>query len=255
MIMTKNRKELSSLDTTQQLNKQKQMQAEIDRLNNILKLFIYSTSHDLRAPILSIKGLVNLIQNNHSGSKNEHYFQLINQVIDKHDLNLQNYREFLQISDIELNAEEINFEALADEAFTSMKHLDLKNEIRKSLVIKSPGYRFRTDVSHLKIIIQNLVSNALKFQRPSEKNKLIRINVEINDQQCTLEVCDNGIGIDHATEQYMFDMFYRGNNGNHGSGLGLYIVRKLVKNMKGYINFERKPNKISCFKVILPNII
>lgn len=253
--MSRNQKSSYSIDLRIQQQKQKQMQAEIDRLNNVLKLFIYSTSHDLRAPIMSIKGLVNLMQKDPAAKQNEHYLQLIHQVIDTHDLCLQNYREFLQISDIELNAEIVNFEELINESYHSLKYLDSNKNIKKLLEIRSNDYPFKTDLSYLKIIIQNLVSNAIKFQKKNEPEKYIKAVIEVNQRQCCIEIIDNGISIDTETEQKMFNMFYRGDNGNHGSGLGLYIVRKLLQNMNGYIVFDQKCANFKSFKVILPNLI
>lgn len=232
---------------------QKSMKEEIEKLNKLLNLFIYSTSHDLRGPILTIKGLTKLIKNEISQGQVDLYLDLINRVIENHELCLQNYREMLSESKNIYQSQQVDFKELVECALQSLEYLDKNNEVTKILKITSSEKPFKADPAYLKVILQNLISNALKFHRNGENNKWLEIEIDINNTQCVIMVKDNGIGINHETELKMFDMFYRGTDRNHGPGLGLYIAKKLVKSMNGNVFLDRQTYPITCFRVELPN--
>ena len=98
-------------------------------------------------------------------------------------------------------------------------HVILKNhtslDILKILKITSSENPFHADPAYLKVILQNLISNALKFHRDGEESKWLEIEIDVRSSHCVIMVKDNGIGINRETELQMFDMFYRGTDKNY----------------------------------------
>ena len=232
--------------------KEEQLQAEVENLYGILELFTYSTSHDLRSPIATVEGLINLIEMEEDPSKVKHYVSLIKQSVYKQDYLLQNITDLLKNERMPLKNTLVDVRQLVEEVLSDLDFLDPREEIEKIIYI-APQAPVCLDRIRLKTILHNLLSNALKFQHTDKREKHVIVGVESNPQHIILSIEDNGIGIKNENREQVFDMFYRATSHNHGAGLGLYIARRTVQKMGGNIRFCERQQRGIRVLIELPN--
>jgi signal transduction histidine kinase len=116
------------------------------------------------------------------------------------------------------------------------------------------GKIINTDPSRFKIILSNLFSNAIKFQKKiSEQSPCLSVSISTGNDKLKLMVADNGEGIQPEMKEKIFDMFFRGNSKAYGSGLGLYIAKESAIKLGGSISVESEYGKGTTFVLELPN--
>ena len=110
-----------------------------------------------------------------------------------------------------------------------------------------------TDTERLKLLLNNLISNAFTFMDLGKNNHTIKVSILICQYNYELKVTDNGIGIEKDKLDKIFDIFYRGSELSNGVGLGLYMTRNIVTDLNGDIRIKSKKGKGTTFKIKLPN--
>lgn len=237
-------------------SKLKQQNIELRKLNHELDRFTYSASHDLRAPLASIKGLTYLYFRSHDNTEKDTFIENIDRSANRLDEFLQEILHYSRNQNLDLDPELADFNEVLNETLDSLSHLDSNGNVEKSVIVNTKG-KFYTDINRLKIVLSNLISNAIKYSKPvceSGMKSFVHIKVSGNHQKVTISVKDNGMGIEQKHIYNIFDMFYRATDLNNGSGLGLYIVHETVQKMGGRISVESAPRHGSEFKVTLPNL-
>ena len=244
-------------DVTEQVNAETELirfNAELKKTNEELDRFVYSTSHDLRAPLKSMLGLIHITKNNVNLEDVELYDRL--QMLDDSVLKLDNFIEnilnYSKNSRTDLNLEEINFEKLVCEIKESHKFIHLTNKLNFQVSVNSKG-KFVSDNTRLNIVFNNIISNAIKYSDTSKETSFVNISISYNSTNAIIVIEDNGIGIADNNKQKVFDMFYRGTSLSTGSGLGLYIVKETIEKLGGKINLESKFNKGTKFIIEITN--
>lgn len=225
---------------------------ELKKLNSELDRFVYSASHDLRAPLSSILGLIAVARMDQHKNVEE-YLSLIEKSIHKLDGFIRDIIDFSRNSRTDLVTEPIHFQSMIEEIVDELKYMDERGDIEKSIEVNGTGV-FYSDKKRLAIVLRNLISNAYKYHRPYAANRFLKVEVRYDEASATVKVVDNGIGIASEHLPFIFNMFYRGTETNKGSGLGLYIVKETVEKIKGNITVESKVDKGTTFKLILPSI-
>jgi PAS domain S-box-containing protein len=224
----------------------------LTKVNKELDNFVYSASHNLRAPLTSLMGLINLLKLE-SARPNELYKicgmmenslhrldGFIRDIID----HSRNSRLFMQFIEVDIKA--LIYGVLEEfSLLEDYKQIDVDVNIRQ----ESPLY---TDPARLRIVFRNLISNAIRYQNKVQPPQ-ITITGRITVQLAVFQVCDNGIGIRQEHQARVFDMFYRADEHRSGSGLGLYITREVVDKMGGKIELSSQPAKGTVVKIALPN--
>ncbi len=150
---------------------------------------------------------------------------------------------------------EIEFKSIINESLANLRNIDGAHKLLVKTTIESflPYY---SDQRQLLVIFNNLISNAIKYQHAHEMHPSLTIHIEVNSDQAIMTFKDNGIGIGKENITKVFDMFFRSPGTKpDGSGLGLYIVKEIVRKMKGRIRVSSEINKGSSFTVELPNKI
>ncbi|MBS1489903.1 MAG: GHKL domain-containing protein [Bacteroidetes bacterium] len=225
--------------------------AELRKLNNELDRFVYSASHDLRAPLASILGLINVARMDEA-SQTGQYLKKIEVSVHKLDGFIRDIIDFSRNARVEVETEPIEFDKLIHEIMDNLKYLDEKDLIKRIVNVQETGL-FYTDKKRLTIIFNNLISNAIKYYNPHTSRPFIEIQVEANEAQARVVVKDNGIGIAPAHINNIFKMFYRGDEKSRGSGLGLYIVKETLNKINGAISVTSTYGEGSTFTVIIPS--
>lgn len=238
-------------------SKLKQQNIELRKLNHELDRFTYSASHDLRAPLASIKGLTYLYFRSQDKTEKDTFIENIDRSANRLDEFLQEILHYSRNQNLDLDPQLLDFEEVINETLDSLSYLDRNGVVEKSVIVDIKG-KFYTDINRLKIVLSNLISNAIKYSKPvndSDNQSIIQIKATGNQQKVTISVKDNGMGIEEKHIYNIFDMFYRATDLNNGSGLGLYIVHETVQKMGGRITVESQPRHGSEFKVIIPNLL
>ncbi len=227
---------------------------ELEKINKELDSFVYSASHDLRAPLKSVLGLVNLSKmeyemNNFSGL--QEYTSLIESCISKLDDTIQKIINYSGNARSEVVMEGIDFKQIIDDIFEKLKYIPRCTKIKKTLLIDDSEVFF-SDKNRMVIIFNNLISNAIKYSNSSIDNSFINIHIIINKEEAVINFEDNGIGINENYIDKIFNMFYRATEKSDGSGLGLYIVKEIVDKLNGSIKVSSVLNKGTRFVIRLP---
>jgi PAS domain S-box-containing protein len=226
---------------------------ELKTRNAELDNFVYKVSHDLRAPLSSILGLVNLARlpgNTDNpleyidiiGGKVEHLDHFIGDVL-SHSKNLK----------MEVTISKVDFGHVIERTFNDLNYLHGANEIKRT--VKIDGIDFYSDPWRISEIFRNLISNAIKYRQTEAIQSEVNIRVHVDHLRAEISFADNGIGIDEANLNKIFEMFYRATEQSDGSGIGLYIVKNAVDKLGGQINVSSRPGQGTRFNIILPNRI
>ncbi|MDX6188682.1 sensor histidine kinase [Flavobacterium sp. FlaQc-52] len=219
-------------------------------VNHELDRFVYSASHDLRSPITSLQGLIEITQLEDNIHQIRDYLTLMHQSLTRQDQFISDIIDYSKNKRKLIIIEPVSLQEIFNEAIAQLMHIENANriEIKKELLIDE----IQSDGLRLKIIISNLLSNAIKYADSSKQEMFISIKTYISDGFNKIEIADNGIGIKDEFKEHIFEMYF-GTNKNKGSGLGLYIVKEAVENIKGTI-FVSSENSIgSKFIVTIPN--
>jgi signal transduction histidine kinase/ligand-binding sensor domain-containing protein len=225
--------------------------AELKKLNEELDNFVYSTSHDLRAPLTSIMGLINLSRLEKDGR--DEYINMMERSVRKMDDFIREITDFSRNARLAIEPVDIDFKTLINDTLEHLQFLDIAGKIEKHVKVDD-HLAFSSDKLRLSIILNNLITNAIKYSNTNQPHPRLDIEVKQQGQGVLIRVSDNGIGIRPEQTDLIFDMFYRGSEQSQGSGLGLYIVKETVQKLKGRITVTSTFGKGSTFEVWVPSL-
>lgn len=225
---------------------------ELSKINRELDSFVYSVSHNLRAPLMSVLGLVNLASQEGEIHNVQHYHQLMKQSILKLDATLMEILEYSRNARQEIKIEAVDFQKILDDNLEKMQFIPGFKEIEKDIKIRSPQ-QFYSDSYRLSVIFNNLISNAVKYADRTKATCKISVIINVDDDHANLIFTDNGIGIDKELQPKVFDMFFRATQSKEGAGLGLYIVREAIELLNGDVEIDSTFGQGTTFRIRLPN--
>ncbi|HET9486433.1 MAG TPA: hybrid sensor histidine kinase/response regulator [Chryseosolibacter sp.] len=228
---------------------------ELIKINKELDSFVYSVSHNLRAPLMSVLGLINLVKLEHAVAdpSMDHYLQMMQQSIHKLDETLKEILDYSRNARSALNITEVNVKKMLEESFERMRYMDGSEKIQKSIEIGEDA-PFYSDAYRISVIINNLVSNAIKYKDVTKDHHILKVKINVTDTQLEMIFQDNGIGISKLYLHKIFEMFYRATERSEGAGLGLYIVRETVDKLDGIISVDSALGNGTTFRIIVPNL-
>ena len=225
---------------------------ELQKAYDELDKFAYSATHDMRGPILSVLGIIDLTKNAEDMNEVKEMVGMMENAMLKLDNYIQNLHDHYSIRRGELNITDIDFE----DVMKDMSDLyDITGKLKNISFEKSVAQecKFRSDDISIKIILNNLLSNGFKYQKKDSDNKLVSLNIKVANNLATIIVSDNGIGIPEKNLKDVFSMFFRGANDEIGSGFGLYNVKDALGKVNGKIEVESKENEGTTFTVTIPS--
>jgi signal transduction histidine kinase len=223
---------------------------ELHEKNFELDQFVYKTSHDLRAPLTTIMGLVSILKLEKNKATKTHYVDLIETRVNKLDLFIKSMLDYSRNTRTATHIENIAIADLLKECIAELEYMRHFERLRIELNIEET--HICSDLFRLKIIFSNLISNAIKYQDFNKPESTLTIDTKSGEDQLVITFIDNGVGIDQAYQDRIFNMFFRAAEQSEGSGLGLYIVKQAASVLNGSIHLESEAGKGTRFTIILP---
>jgi PAS domain S-box-containing protein len=233
----------------------KKSNEELKKSNSELDRFVYSVSHDLRAPLSSMQGVIEFMEPEAIDPAMLEDIQRLKTSINKLDTFIQDILDYSRNARLEVKNEAIDFDELLNETVEHLKFMSSGNnniDIRRIIEYQQPFY---SDKNRLGIILNNLISNALRYSDPQKSEAFIEVGVRAEGKGVNLVVRDNGVGISDENQKKVFDMFYRVSNRSIGSGLGLYIVKEAVEKLGGAIKLSSEPGLGTSIRIHLPDLL
>ncbi len=225
--------------------------SELTKLNTELDQFVYSTSHDLMAPLSSVRGLIHLSRVTEGEKELRELIEMMDGRVDDLQKFIRDISDYSRNTRLEIQKQKVFvskhirtiLENLRSHPHTEKVKIEL--DVPTDLVIYS-------DPSRLQIVLGNLIGNAIKYMDPAKANPMLKISATLRESHIRFIVQDNGLGIPAKHIHRIFDMFYQANEKAEGSGLGLYIVKQTVEKLKGTILVASEYQIGSTFTVVIP---
>jgi signal transduction histidine kinase len=236
-------------------NRSQQIEIKNDaltKLNQEMDVFVYRTSHDLRAPLTSLLGIIALMRNESISTEMLSYLDLQERSIHKLDSFIREILDYSRNSRLAIEPQIIDFRKMIEDTYSLYTHLPQFNRIERRTTVNQI-VPFGGDKKRLEVIFNNLLSNALRYYNPYEANPYVQIEVDIDESQAVIRIQDNGLGIAPEHQERIFEMFYRASNNSEGSGLGLFLVKETIEKIGGKVEIHSEVNRGTLFTVHLPN--
>lgn len=225
---------------------------ELIKINQELDQFVYSAAHDLRAPIANVMGLVKLIGLEEISETAKHYLALQEKSLAKLDEFIKSIVDYSRNSRLELAKDKIDLETFVSDIVDQYRFSENAELLSINIDVDQPK-AFVSDQNRLSVVMNNLVSNAVRYMDTGKDNSYLNIKVKASASKAVIVVEDNGIGIEKEHLESIFKLFYRANSNSKGTGIGLYIVKETVDKLKGEIRVNSEYGKGTTFKVTLKN--
>jgi signal transduction histidine kinase len=226
---------------------------ELQKINGELDQFVYSVSHDLRSPLLSIKGLLSLLD---ISLENEvlvkQYLGLIGTSVNRLDETIIEILDYSKNSRTDLVLDELDLYDLISEIYQDLFHvsetqIDFKIDFIGAHTVFLDKFRIST-------VLKNFISNAIKYRNRNLTNPLVHVSVINSDKGIEIKIVDNGEGISEDNQKKVFDMFFRASSSSFGTGIGLYICQEITAKMGGEIKLSSKVGIGTTIRLLLPKL-
>ena len=245
--------EVSILGVSIDLTEIKNAESELRKINFELDSFVYHASHDLRAPLCSLTGLLNLVKQEKDPIFRDMCVERAKNSVKKLDGFIAELTNLSRNSRLEVKTQPIDFHKLLDDCLDDLKFMDEAKSVEIQRRIFD-NYTFHSDPGRIRIVFMNLLSNAIKYQKKNTTERSqVQVEIEIEDDYAGIIITDNGIGIEDEYKEKVFDMFFRASENSFGSGLGLYIVKQVIERLRGKIELESQAGEGTTIKLFIPN--
>ncbi len=245
-----------ALDNSQLFEAISNKNEELIKINNDLDNFVYTASHDLKAPVLNIEGLVYVL----TKALEEGKIDKAEKMIEMIKISILKFKETIQaLTEVAKTNKNIDDEVVKvdlKELFEDIK-LSIEDMVEAAGAdITADFTRLGTEdiyfsLANMRSLLINLMTNAIKYRSP-ERKPIIRLSFEKEDKQLIIKVSDNGLGIAKEHQERIFQMFKRMHTQVEGTGIGLYLVKRIVENQGGSIAIDSEVNKGTTFTLYLP---
>lgn len=231
---------LSNLIEEKMIEKSRQLNEkniELQKANTELDNFVYSVSHDLRSPVVSVKGLLSLVlENKHLDESVAQYIRMGERSLVHLDDTIREILDYSRNTRLGPVIEKFDIRKIVEQVFTDLKfaagsEMSFKADIIGTSEINGDKSRFNT-------VIRNIISNAVKYRRKNITDPYVHFTMKKIGDLIHIDIADNGEGISSANLEKVFDMFYRGTTTGMGTGLGLYICKEILEKMNGTISIS-----------------
>jgi signal transduction histidine kinase len=224
---------------------------ELTDLNTNLDRFVYGTSHDLRSPLSSLRGLIQITELTTDLNEVRSCTAEMKKRIDHLEKFIRDIADYSRNRSQGVQAESIHLRKLLIESLENLRYFPGASELLISLEVDEQliivGDPFR-----LQIVLNNLLSNAFKYRDGTKEKSFVILRGEVTGTDLVITVEDNGLGIPDTHITRIFDMYVRAHETSHGSGLGLYIVKETVEKLGGKIQVASEVPLGTSFTITIP---
>lgn len=234
------------------VTERKKTERELVQRNHELDSFVYRASHDLKAPLNSLMGLIEILKSESKEASLLTYLSLMDKSVIKLDTFIKNLTDFSKVARSEIRNQAVDFREIIQEVLEGLRYMQHADRVLRKIAITG-DIPFHGDNFHIGIVMGNLLSNAVKYQDLRKPESWLSVTVDIRTDRALITVEDNGVGIPEEHKGRIFELFYRATNQSFGSGLGLYITRNAVEKMNGTVQLESTEGVGTKFTVMLPN--
>ncbi|HVV56558.1 MAG TPA: hybrid sensor histidine kinase/response regulator [Mucilaginibacter sp.] len=225
---------------------------ELQQAYNELDKFAYSVSHDLRGPLSGILGAIDIAREMDDIAEMKELLYLMEKSVFKLDDYISSMHDYYSSRRGELKIVDIDFNAIASELKDVYKIYTTSDKIHFSIAVDQ-AEPFRSDDLVIKMILNNLVSNAIKYQKKNYHNKCIELAISVRNGSANIVISDTGIGIPETHFEEIFNLFSRATSHKAGSGLGLYNVKGALLKLNGHIEVSSVLHEGTVFKLNIPS--
>jgi PAS domain S-box-containing protein len=222
---------------------------ELTQINNDLDNFVYTASHDLKAPISNLEGLTSMLRRKlyHLGPVEDQILTLVQQSVNKLQATIRDLAEITKVQkEKDLPGEPILFEETLKDVTDDIRNLITASGavLTVDLEVKQVTYARK----NLRSILYNLLSNAVKYRSP-DRTPHVHITTREENNYTVMVVQDNGMGLKPSQQEKLFSMFKRFHTHVEGTGIGLYIIRRIIENNGGKIEVDSQYGQGTTFKI------
>jgi signal transduction histidine kinase len=221
-------------------------------VHKIIEKFIYSCSHDLRAPISTIQGLVRIAEYYPNHEETHKCMEMIEACTQKMDKVIRSLEEYMINAQRETQKEEVDGSELIEQVVDQYEE-QLTGKGIKVLTELNIAAPWVTDRHSAYQIVKHLFANAVTFSDAEKTERKILIRINATKYNSSIEVIDNGLGIADGDQERIFDVFFRGSSQSEGMGMGLFLVNHISQKISAKLTFNSIPKMGSCFRVSIPN--
>ncbi len=225
---------------------------DLEQENHRLELFTYRATHDLKAPLASVLGLIDILRMESEDEQREAYLQMMEKSIHRLNDLIRDIVDYAKNTSEAIRHERIDFQELVADVLESLDHMEYAEAIEKTITIHQT-HEFYSDQHRLNRVLENLISNAYKYSSTHRRDGFVQVEVKVTPSKAQIQVRDNGQGIDPMHHDKIFTMFYRASEQGTGSGLGLYLVKDTVEQMGGTITVSSAVGQGTCFTLDIPH--
>lgn len=231
-------------------NKVEQRTSELKQAYKELDTFFYRSSHDFRRPITTFLGLAGVAKITVKDPNSLELFEKVSETATSLDKMLAKLQSISDVGSQQMIFKEVLLKEMIDEIL-----IGFAKTIQQKRITVTVSVQEQTPLvsypAMIKIVVENLIENAIHFCAMFNPTMAIRVSVDL--ENAIIEVVDNGQGISDEYKHRIFDMYFRANEKSKGNGLGLYIAQKAIKRLNGTIYFKTQYGEGSVFTVVLPN--
>ncbi|WKN29795.1 HAMP domain-containing sensor histidine kinase [Porifericola rhodea] len=234
------------------ISEQEQSIQELQKVNFDLDNFVYHASHDLRAPLRTVLGMLSILKSETNKEQRKRCVDLIEGSIKRLDTLVVDLLSISRNNRTKNPLVKINFMVEVNLAVSNYYHVGNTKNLEITTKVSQP-VPFVADLTRIRIVLNNIISNAIKYRRYYLQRSFIDIRIWVDHEAAHIEIEDNGEGIPEEKLSHIFDMFYRASEQSEGSGLGLYIVKDALDKLEGDIQVDSTFDQGTTFKLKIPN--
>jgi signal transduction histidine kinase len=223
---------------------------ELVKVNSELDKFVYSVSHQLRGPLASVMGLLNIAEQNPSNVDDIH--SMMRRSMMKLDETLKEIIDYSNNARSEITSSEIDWKNMINVAVGKLLYLPNASKVKLTIDDSGAQFPFYSDPGRLAIIFNSIYSNSIIYAA-HDRQATIHTKIDVAYDTVAITITDNGIGITENTLPHVFNMFYRASERSSGAGLGLYITKETVKKLGGQVTIQATEGRGTLLTVTLPN--
>ncbi len=242
-----------SIDRSHSLKLMLENNLKLTKANTELDNLVYRVSHDLRSPVSSSLGLIDLIKQTEELAEIRQYLAMQELRLTRLDQLIVDILTYSHNSRAAIQREVIPFKKMLEALQENYAHLSAQ-QLQHVVEIEGEEHFFYSDPVRIEGILNSVYSNAIKFTHHYRHVSVVGIKVEITSQHAIITISDNGEGISEEHLPHVFKMFYRGSESKKGSGLGLYIAKESVEKLGGTIAIHSQLNHGTTIEITLPNL-